>query len=129
VASQLNSFRNGASEKVAGSRVEDVSAGLLYYLFNGRNAWHSTWITRYTEGCMHSDLQSAKDTAEKRRVQGSVFYIAELPAPIFSSAAGIIAVTEINSARPLSGYAAELKHISQRGARNRLKIGNPRLAP
>lgn len=101
------SFGEESFDKLARSKVGDVSAGLLYYLFSGRNAWHSTWITRYTEGCMHGDLQGAKDTAERQRKQGSVFYIAELQALIIKSAAGVLAVTEINSGRPLSGYAPD----------------------
>ena len=102
------SFGEESFDKLARSKVGDVSAGLLYYLFSGRNAWHSTWITRYTEGCMHGDLQGAKDTAERQRKQGSVFYIAELQALIIKSAAGVLAVTEINSGRPLSGVIAHV---------------------
>ena len=101
------SFGEKTFDKLARSEVKDVSAGLLYYLFSGRNAWHSTWITRYAEGCMHGGLQAAKDTAEGKRTMGSVFYIAELPALIIKSAAGVLAATEINSERPLSGYAPD----------------------
>lgn len=104
---RLYSFTEENHGKLARSKVKSVEAGVLYYLFSGRNAWHSTWITRYTEGCMHSDLESAKNTAERQRTQGSVFYIAELPALVFRSAAGAIVVSEINSGSPLSGYSAD----------------------
>ena len=104
---QLHSFPNERYAKLARSKVKKVDTGLLYYVFNGRNAWHSTWITRYTPWCMHSDLESAKDTAGYQRTQGSKFYIFELPALVFRSAAGAIAVTEINSDNPLEDYSAD----------------------
>jgi len=103
---RLYSFSESSFAKLARSKVKSVEAAYLYYLFQGRNAWHSTWITQYAEGCMHSDLDSAKATAERRRTQGSVFYIAEMPSLVFRSASGVIAVTQINSASPLSGYSA-----------------------
>jgi tetratricopeptide (TPR) repeat protein len=69
----------------------------LYHVFSGRNAWHSTWIHRYTEGCMHFDLRSARQFAEKKRKQGSKFYIRELPALYFKSEYVSMVITEINT--------------------------------
>lgn len=103
----LYGFSEDAFGKLARSKVKSVEAAYLYYLFHGRNAWHSTWITQYTEGCMHSHIDGAKASAERRRTQGTVFYISELPSLIFRSAAGVIAVTQINSGSPLCGYSAE----------------------
>ena len=54
----------------------------IYYVFQGRNAWHSTWITQYNNGCMHINLDNAKKYAESLRACGSVFYIREIPALI-----------------------------------------------
>jgi hypothetical protein len=103
---QLHTFEQSSFGRLARSRIKQVWAGKLYYLFNGRNAWHSTWVSRYTPGCMHTDLMSAKDTAERQRTQGSVFNIEELPALFFQTAAGLLAVTEINTHRPLHGYSS-----------------------
>ncbi|MCE1058424.1 hypothetical protein LU646_11075 [Pseudomonas alloputida] len=85
--------------------VESISPLRLYYVYAGRNAWHSKWITRYSEGCMHVSLKSAKDYAEQQRVQGTVLNIREIPAIAFSSDAGNLIVTQINTSTPLSLYS------------------------
>jgi hypothetical protein len=88
--------------------VQSVSSCKLYYAISGRNAWHSTWIQRYSNGCMHNCMRSAKDYCEKRRVQGTVFVIKELPAlAIQTTKNGIILVTEINTISPLSRYSID----------------------
>jgi hypothetical protein len=87
--------------------LEAVSASCLFYLHNGRNAWHSTWVQQYAEGCMHSDERSAKESAERQRTQGSVFYISQIPALLFRTPNGCLAVTEINTTQPLSGYSPD----------------------
>jgi hypothetical protein len=46
---RLYSFKEESFGRLARSKVNDVSTGLLHYLFMGRNAWQSTWITRYTD--------------------------------------------------------------------------------
>lgn len=86
--------------------VDTIEIGILYYVYTGRNAWHSTWITRYTAGCMHTSFKSARDFVENRRVQGSVFYIQQLPALIIKSSTKKLYITEINNKNPLSGYSA-----------------------
>lgn len=121
---RLYSFLEEKFGKLARSRVKRVEAGILYYLYSGRNAWHSTWVTLYTEGCMHSELESAKHAAERLRTQGSVFYIAELPALVYRSAKGTLAVTQINSDSPLADYSAEA--IQQEVASNTRKLRDAR---
>jgi hypothetical protein len=102
---QLLSFKESVFSELADSEVESISAVFIYYVFTGRNAWHSTWVTQYSEGCMHTNLESAKQYAEKRRTQGTVFHIKELPALLFNSKCGCLAVTQINSHNPLSSYS------------------------
>src|SRR5690606_42111191 len=87
------------------SPVQGISRGLVYYVHTGRNDWHSTSVTQYYPGCMHSTLESAKNYAEKRRTRGTVFYIRQLPCLIFRSRKQTISVTEINNRNPLSGYS------------------------
>ncbi|MFI8483004.1 hypothetical protein ACIGCM_20805 [Pseudomonas sp. NPDC078700] len=101
---QLLSFKESIFPKLAGSTIESKSSTLLYYVFSGRNAWHSTWITRYSEGCMHPTLELAKNYAEKRRTQGTVFHIHELPAILFRTRNGCLIATQINSKNPLLNY-------------------------
>jgi hypothetical protein len=86
-------------------RLTGVRAIKLFYLFTGRNAWWRTWVQKYRYDCMHPDVQSAQDAAERQRTQGSVFNIEELPALIFIFARVSLIVTEINAPNPLSGYS------------------------
>lgn len=76
----------------------------IYYVSSGRNAWWSTWIKRYTSGCMHTTLNSAKLHAEKLRTNGSVFYIHEIPALVFEGSHISFVVTQINCADVLKNY-------------------------
>lgn len=78
--------------------VRDVKAVKLHYVTTGRNTWWSTWSTRYSPGCMHSTIDSAKAFCEARRVQGTVFYIDELPSIAFIAADNrALVVSEINT--------------------------------
>lgn len=122
-----------STQSLDNSPVKGISWGLLYYVHTGRNAWHSTWVTQYTNGCMHTTLQSAKDYAEKRRVRGTVFYIKQLPCLIFRSHNACLLVTEINNRNPLAGYSpdATIDEISHSYSKiegaldNYLRIGAP----
>ena len=121
----LYSFSEKKKKKLSRSKVTNVESCLIYYLFNGRNAWHSTWTTRYMDGCMDTSIEGAKNSAERQRTQGSVFYIVELPCLVFRSVIGAIAVSQINTGNPLAGYSADAveEHIAAntkriRGARN-----------
>lgn len=113
--------------------VTGVSKGVIYYVFSGRNAWHSTWITRYSAGCMHTTLESAKKYAEKRRVRGTVFYIKQLPCLIIRSNNKCVLITEINNDNPLCQYSpnATTSHVAyglqkiENALDNYMKIGTP----
>lgn len=88
-------------------KLRGVRAVKIYYCFYGRNAWHSTWVQKYYKDCMHSNLESAKRFAERNRVQGSVFYIKELPALLFDGGNYPVLVTQINERCPLREYSAK----------------------
>lgn len=88
---------SGASEDDLRYMVREVKVVRLYYVSTGRNAWWSTWITRYSPGCMHSTIASAKSFCEGRRVQGTVFYIDELPSLAFIAPERSLLVSEINT--------------------------------
>jgi len=87
-------------------KLRGIRAVKIYYCFYGRNAWHSTWVQKYYKDCMHSNLDSAKNFAELNRVQGSVFYIEELPALLFDGGNCSVLVTQINERCPLREYSA-----------------------
>ncbi len=92
-------------EKLGSSPVKGISRGLIYYVHTGRNAWHSTWVTQYANGCMHTTMDSAKEYAERLRTSGTVFYIKQLPCLIFRCKKKAVIVTEINNTNPLCGYS------------------------
>lgn len=77
--------------------VRSVRPVKVFYVSTGRNAWWSTWITRYSHGCMHSTIESAKQYCERRRVQGTVFYIDELPSIGFIAPERALLISEINT--------------------------------
>lgn len=105
--SQLRKFSRRSFPALFEARLRTVLAGTVFFVSEGRNAWHSTWVQTYWAGCMHSSLASAKKLAEKSRKQGSVFQIQELPCLQCNTDQGSIIVTEINSRDPLSGYSAD----------------------
>lgn len=77
--------------------IKSVKAVKIYYVWTGRNAWWSVWSTRYSKGCMHLSLKSAKDYCEKLRTQGTVFYIDQLPSIAFIATKRTLFVSEINT--------------------------------
>jgi hypothetical protein len=79
----------------------------VYFVSYGRNAYNWTWTEKYPgDAAFHKNLASAKAHAEARRVQGSRFYIDEVPAPAFVAKTGCLVVTEINTPTPLERYTA-----------------------
>lgn len=82
----------------------------MYFVVAGRNAWWSTWIRRYADGSLHHTLQSAKTYCEGRRVQGTRFYIEELPTLAVRDGERWLLITQINTEEPLKG----LKHDTLR---------------
>ncbi len=76
----------------------------IYYCRSSRNAWQGK-IERYRPGCMHTNMETAKGFAEAQRVQGSVFYIRQLPALLLVDGPHLV-VTQINTNEPLHGYSS-----------------------
>lgn len=94
---------------MAAAKIKRFKSGSLYYLYRGRNAWHSTWVTHYFDGSVSASMWGVRELAEKWRAQGSAFTIREQPALICETDAGLLAVTEINTERPL-GNLAQRRH-------------------
>lgn len=88
-------------------RINSIETGLVYFCEYGRNAWHSTWIQRYTPGSIHYDLNSAKIYCENRRTRGSKFYIREMPCLIVRTPKFCILTIEINCNTPLQNYSID----------------------
>ena len=73
----------------------------VFYLGYNRNAWHSTWISRYYPNSVSGSMEDLKATAETRRVPGSVFKIQALPLLLMRFRRKAICLCPINE---LSGY-------------------------
>lgn len=76
----------------------------VYFCFSSRNAWHDTKSRKYRPGCIHTRLETAQKYAEAQRIQGSVFFIRQLPALLLMGYPHAV-ITEINANEPLSGYS------------------------
>lgn len=75
-----------------------VEGAVVYMLISGRNAWHSTWITRYSKNiAFYSSLQGAKSQAELLRRQGSVFYVRQVPVLLVRTTEGAVVQAEFHS--------------------------------
>lgn len=85
-------------------RLRCVAATKIFYCFYGRNAWHSTWVQKYSTDCMYLTAESAQAHAERKRVQGSVFYVTELPAIELDVGSFRVFITQINTSCPLREY-------------------------
>lgn len=88
--------------------VQSAESKRIYYLIRGRNAWHSTWVQHYFPGCMSTRLGDAEADAERKRGNGNVYYITELPALAFQCSKGVFLVTQINTTSPLIGYSPQV---------------------
>ncbi|MFC4974836.1 hypothetical protein ACFPTY_10185 [Halomonas beimenensis] len=101
------SVRNRVLKEYVGDDVAGVNkiqCGVVYHVVEGRNAWHSTWVSQYSKKSMHTSLKSAKEYAERCRKSGSVFRIKELPCLVFRTCKKTVIITAINSSKPLSEH-------------------------
>lgn len=104
---ELCVYNQDTFPELGSATVNAVRGGKLYFVHDGRNAWWSTWVQRYEVNCMHISLERAKQYAERQRVQGSVFYVNEIPALLVQGGSLVLAVTQINCSNALSGYSAD----------------------
>lgn len=95
-------------EKFAACYVEQVGAACIYYVQDGRNAWHSTWVRRYYSDTFHLSLFAAQRAAEVLRVQGSVFRLVTLPVVHFKTSSASLLVSELHVQCPLLHFRPAL---------------------
>lgn len=88
--------------------IQEIKLVTVYFVYKGRNAYHSTWIRRYSDGCLHASIESAKSYCETERTNGTVFTISRLPALAFTAGDKIFAVTEIEVRKNLNEFNFEL---------------------
>ncbi|MCG5464097.1 hypothetical protein AB0K35_28720 [Micromonospora sp. NPDC053740] len=87
----------------------DVLVGIapkrVTLLLEGRNAWHSKWIRSYQgSAAMFLNQASARDAAEERRKQGSVFYVFDTPALLLFGVYTNCVVTDFHQDDPFNGF-------------------------
>ena len=102
---QLQQYHKSYSA-IENRTVNRIAGCKVWYVYDGRNAWYSTWVQKYREGCFHLRLGSAKKFCENRRIQGSVFYIEQRPALQIDTNDGTLFVLEINTPEPLRDYSS-----------------------
>jgi hypothetical protein len=68
----------------------------VHFLTDGRNAWHSTWVNRYFPGAITGRDATARQQAERQRLQGSVFVITPTPALVLQSDKLTLVGVEVN---------------------------------
>lgn len=75
-----------------------ICSGLttLYFKVKSRNAWNSTWITRYSSDSVFTNINSAINRCEIERGNGWVFCIREEPALRFITEKGSLFFFYIN---------------------------------
>lgn len=86
--------------------IEKIRLVKTYDLYEGRNAWYSTWIHSYIpQKSLYSSLEEAKQYAENMRKRGSVFYIDLIPSFLIKSKNCNVLVTQIDSRKPFEQYS------------------------
>lgn len=68
----------------------------VYYVEDGRNAWHSTWVRRYYANRCFDELDEAKVSVESMRVEGSTWTICESPALVYRGGLTTLAIVDVS---------------------------------
>ncbi len=106
---------------------EDITycyAGCVWYAWKGRNAWHTSWSSRYLRDSSFAlSFEEAAEAAEMHRVRGTVWKIRKLPACALVTDSGLsLVLTEINTLQPLDDLETwlpvekALDHVASRFA-------------
>lgn len=97
----LLSHQRVTPEDDADNMLPDIRAVAVLFLSHGRNAWHSTWIRRYSVGSFFRDGRRARNAVESGKTRGTVFYMRVLPALQINYGTRRFLLTEINTPEPL----------------------------
>jgi len=105
IMSILTSNSSAMENKIASHRITSCAIGRMFYFYQGRNAWNWSWSQTYPgDDAFTLSLEESKRRIEKRRVQGSTWWIEELPACIFSGTKYSLVIAEINTQTPLADF-------------------------
>jgi hypothetical protein len=98
--------------EITGVLPKEIKATQAYYLGYGRNAWRSTWTNIYMPRSISFSIGDLKESAERQRVQGSVFRIESIPALVLKYPVNTFAIVPIND-RSKFEYDALIRSLDQ----------------
>jgi hypothetical protein len=107
---ELIRYNESIHSEVSIDKVVKKGIRKIYFVYEGRNAWWSTWVHTYKPGCMHTTLDSAQQYVEKNRKRGSVFYIEEIPALTLEGKFISLIISQINCQEVLENYKSKHKN-------------------
>ena len=81
----------------------DAEPTIMYYVHDGRNAWHTTWVQRYFPANFAGTWVDARNSVEPRRVQGSKWWIYQMPCLGLRFPGWDVLVSELNCQEILKG--------------------------
>ncbi len=97
---KAQAFFKQRAEEAARAPLEKARPIVLFHVSYGRNAWNSTWITRYRKGTLLASKAEARKYVEDNRTQGSAYRMTALPGWFLDFGTSKFLVTEINTNRP-----------------------------
>lgn len=86
----------------ATNTLQDVTPILLYHVSWGRNAWHSTWLSRYRIGTLAPSREDAKAFIVDNLKQGTAYCVTVMPGWFLRFGIGSYLVVEINTNKPFA---------------------------
>lgn len=101
----LVGYSSDIENKIASHRITSCIKGRLFYFFQGRNAWHWSWSVTYPgDNAFSLTLEESIQKVEKNRVQGSTWWIEDIPVCVFSGSRYSLVIGEIGAQAPLQNY-------------------------
>ena len=79
---------------------------------HGRTAWHDSWSSRYHTYSFKLETEECKDYVEIRRVQGSTWWIHEVPALAFVGQSTSLVVAQLRENTPLRDVTIPSDHTA-----------------
>lgn len=104
-------------QKIKDEKVESVEVGKVFHLYERRNEWVNwsgdTDIVSRSGRAVKLFLFEAEQSAEKSRLQGTKFFIDEVPAVCIRGTSGaLLLLTELFSDRPMGWYFSRASSLN-----------------
>lgn len=96
---------DGLDDTVTCAAIAHRDIRKVYALRRVRTSWHSTRSERSDADWVYPTITQAKNAAELMRMQGTAFYIDELPAACFEADGDCLVATQLCTPDVLGGYS------------------------